>query len=124
MKTRNSFVSNSSSSSFVLVATFEAHDKIMAKLSETEQKIMKHLITENTFGNQKVKIFKDYCDAGGYYYHDPDNFDWEKAGIDEDDLEEPCDDFHEAKYHYQTAAEELKEEGEDGIVIEKVGDGG
>ena len=43
MKTRNGFVSNSSSSSFVIVVPTETYDKVVATLSDLEKRMVKHM---------------------------------------------------------------------------------
>ena len=51
MKLRSGFVSNSSSSSYVLITTQETYDKVMAQLSELEQGAVK---AEFRFSKKKV----------------------------------------------------------------------
>jgi len=51
MKLRNGFVSNSSTSSYVIITTQESYDKIMTQLSELERGAVK---AEFSFSKEKV----------------------------------------------------------------------
>ena len=65
MKTRTGFVSNSSSSSFVLITTKENHDKAMEKLSPYEKAVIKAIMEpDNVFG-RKCMVGGEYSDNGG-----------------------------------------------------------
>ena len=57
MKTRSGFVSNSSSSSFILFASKEAFDAALADCSELEKKIAAHFIEKDT----KQFLGRDVC---------------------------------------------------------------
>jgi len=64
MKIRNGFVSNSSSSSFVLLTTEENHQKVLETYIGEDKEIIE-LITKNLF--KKKKIFgKDMLQGEGY----------------------------------------------------------
>lgn len=54
MKFRNGFVSNSSSSSFVLLTTKKAHEQILAQLSEEERASLADMFNESQCLGQTV----------------------------------------------------------------------
>lgn len=58
MKTRNGFVSNSSSSSFTVIVPKVAADKVMAKLSPYEKICVKYLRRNKTFMGNDISIFQ------------------------------------------------------------------
>lgn len=67
MKLRTGFVSNSSSSSFVLIASKEAFDNAMKDLTADEKSAVKLFITSGKFLNKDVNIF-------GFAYNDNTDF--------------------------------------------------
>ena len=69
MKTRTGFVSNSSSSSFVVVATEDAHNKALAKLSKEQQEIVLQATAFKKFGDQRMALLSGHFEnEGGYCY--------------------------------------------------------
>ena len=144
MKTRTGFVSNSSSSSFIAVATLDAFEAALLLINENERKIVRAIAEDDTCLGQKVKVVKEFNDAGGFssiWGCDGDGKDeiMEKAGIstscpqcdDEDDEAEcTCDedrDFvYEAIPDYFSAIEMLskKKEWKNQVYSVDVGDGG
>ena len=71
MKIRNGFVSNSSSSSFILVTTQKVHDDVVAKMGKVEQTIIKALVKEEVItikkglGGPALMVLTTWSDAGG-----------------------------------------------------------
>jgi len=59
MKMRDGFVSNSSSSSFVLIMTDDLFEEKIAGLSDDRKTIIKKLFNDNTFVGQPVKIYSE-----------------------------------------------------------------
>ena len=66
MKIRNGFVSNSSSSSFVLVTTTENWERVKKELHPFEVKVAESILgKERTFLGQEVVSFSTWCTEGG-----------------------------------------------------------
>lgn len=82
MKIRQGFVSNSSSSSFVIMTTKENHDKIMEKLTPFEKAVVEALgVTEEKFNGVDVVLsgYMNIMDSGGPWdYLDVDGNDENK----------------------------------------------
>jgi hypothetical protein len=70
MKIRSRFVSNSSSSSFIVLVTKEAHEEAMAKLHPWERTVVDCFMSEGKIGNQEIyyggHFSSDGCDAFEY----------------------------------------------------------
>jgi hypothetical protein len=66
MKTRQGFVSNSSSSSFVILVEESTHEKVMEKLTEYQRACMEKLAgkPQNIFG-RNVIVIGEATDMGG-----------------------------------------------------------
>lgn len=96
MKIRQGFVSNSSSSSFVIFASKEAFEATLAECSEIEKKVAKMFLTDKptTFLGKEVLSYS-YCSGnnGDWYYDQVRNalnseeFDDEEDNEDEDEDE-------------------------------------
>lgn len=80
MKIRNGFVSNSSSSSFVLVTTKENHEKVMKDLDSYAQAVIEAMSEEvKAFDKDLVYITKFYTSEGNSSFDDLDiEFEGEK----------------------------------------------
>jgi len=65
MKTRNGFVSNSSTSSFVVIVTKEAYDTALEKMGKEERAIIKLWAKKVKLGGEDVVHFSDMTSAGG-----------------------------------------------------------
>ena len=67
MKFRKGFVSNSSSSSFVLVITKSAHERIMSRLHDYVKAVIEEMEPkEDIFMGSDVLAFSTFSDQGGY----------------------------------------------------------
>jgi len=89
MKIRKGFVSNSSSSSFVLVTTKENHEKALETLNEVEREIIGILTgEEKVFG--KVCVVFDELTVHGDSSNDLENLEIPEA------LREKCEDLYDA----------------------------
>lgn len=100
MKVRNGFVSNSSSSSFVLVVPMDIHCKAMREMDdELISKTINAVSKDSKFNGIDVAIVS--FTTNGYYPEELDEFDWDNydGGIDSIDeaFYEYCD-FMEEKY--------------------------
>jgi hypothetical protein len=134
MKTRTGFVSNSSSSSFIAMATTEAFEEALTKLeNDNARKVLRVIAEDGICLGVKVKIVKEFSDAGGFssiWGCDGDRMDeileqaGVKAGEDEDDM---YDDAYQSICDYSTALSMLvkNKEWKDKIYIGDAGsDGG
>ena len=104
MKVRNGFVSNSSSSSFVMAFSERVHDELLKELDAIQRRIMDVMCAgpHNFLGN-KVYVYSYSTDHGGNGHHDYElervlrNGDAEESD-DEDNNEEYDFDEDENKY--------------------------
>lgn len=126
MKVRVGFVSNSSTSSFVMLVRKDVHDEIVASMSKDEQKMIKAFFKAEIMKNTKalgmavveIGIFTD-AGGGGTW----DNF--EEPDLDGDDKDadpdsEAVDNAYDLMEKYQGEAEKHK----DACWSTDVGDGG
>lgn len=65
MKIRNGFVSNSSTSSFVLIVTKKAYDKALSELDKEAQSLIKIWSKKGKFNGQDIIYFHSMSDTGG-----------------------------------------------------------
>ena len=72
MKVRSGFVSNSSSSSFVCIATRESHEKAMAKLNEKDRQLVEQCVSFKKFGNEELALVAVYSSNEGASSHSGD----------------------------------------------------
>lgn len=54
MKVRGGFVSNSSSASFVVMTTFQAHERALERLTDQQSAIIRQLVSIKDMGGQKL----------------------------------------------------------------------
>ena len=114
MKSRNGFVSNSSSSSFMCVVPKETYDKYMETVIGDDLKCLKCImesdaIEEQSFMGKTVVILTDYNDMGGY-----GRVCNALEELDKDDLDDPDMDTYESWDKLQSAMQE----GPDSIVCD------
>lgn len=67
MKIRAGFVSNSSSSSFVMVVGKENHDKAFASLSEEDQEALKEIFSDEKWFGKEVVVSSKCGGHEGFY---------------------------------------------------------
>lgn len=82
MKVRNGFVSNSSSSSFLVLVKKEGYDEWFNNLNLAQQQILNHLgkYNKDVFG---TPCFSYEGSHGNYSSFDGFNFDWKALGFEE-----------------------------------------
>jgi hypothetical protein len=111
MKIRLGFVSNSSSSSFVLIVDKELHDKVRETLPPIVQEVVDFAMEEKVVFGRRMMVYHDLNTMGGYSYV------WEDCPIDWPEEEEwpevpsrwregemyALESPHEAFYEYQQA---------------------
>ena len=149
MKTRTGFVSNSSSSSFMAVATVPAFREALTRMKETRNaKVVKVVATDEKVFGIPAKLVKEFTDAGGCssiwgYDGDQQEEILEKAGVEieeentcpkceggDKDAECNCDKEEwypsECIYEYTQILEDMAKEKDwkDQIFQCDVGDGG
>ena len=134
MKIRSGFVSNSSSSSFIALATPEAFEEALSRLkNENDRKVIVSIAKDEECLGKKVKVIKEYSDAGGGssvwgYDYDEKSEVLEKAGvgIDEDDPDYEDDWVYETTSNYFSVIGDLETEKKwkDQVYTVESGDGG
>ena len=65
MKIRNGFVSNSSSSSFVMLVTKEAHEKALKELTAYQKAVIDKITYEETLFGREAVSFSQWHSNGG-----------------------------------------------------------
>ena len=80
MKCRNGFVSNSSSSSFVILTRAETFDRVLSKESENLQAFVKALEEKKTGIVEREKLFGMDMAKIGYGLGNIDSFEYGPAG--------------------------------------------
>jgi hypothetical protein len=116
MKLRSGFVSNSSSSSFIILVTKEAHEEAMAKLHPWERTVVDCFMSEGKIGNQEI------CYGGQFSNDGFDPFEYL-------DIEEVPEELQEASNKFDTAERIAWDKYESSLPKDKliafhVGDGG
>jgi hypothetical protein len=105
MKTRNGFVSNSSSSSFVVVIPTDIAETVLQTLTPYEQAVAKHVrLSDKKFMGGKVAIFQGSTGNNDVWEY---GFDFEGDKSDEDNTYDA----------WQTFLTKVKETGEDHFLI-------
>lgn len=100
MKIRNGFVSNSSSSSFVLMTSVENHERAMSELNEKEQKFISAMMFPGgvVFG-RKVMVGEDISSENWYTLSEVAG----QIGMEDED-------YYETWEKYQKLLKEKREE--------------
>jgi hypothetical protein len=97
MKTRDGFVSNSSSSSFMCITTKDVYDEVYKKSSDSVKKVIDYILEnqENNkyiefkkFLGRQVVVFMDMGDAGGCTGVMPWLYECEDLNTGEDSFDE------------------------------------
>jgi len=115
MKIRSGFVSNSSSSSFILIASKELVEKTLEKMNEKETTavIMSSGQKINLFGKECF-VFEEFCDNGGYSNWDDFSI---KEEFDSEEVQEIFNEsdvsFYEIFSDFVDSLKELGKEDED-----------
>ena len=86
MKTRNGLVSNSSTSSFILVVTEKAHLEALSKFNDTEKKVLNKIMEIGVFAGIPIRSFGEITDMGGESY--PDIYDLIRENVTKGEIEE------------------------------------
>jgi CRISPR/Cas system CSM-associated protein Csm4 (group 5 of RAMP superfamily) len=88
LKIRNGFVSNSSSSSFVMVVHRATHNEAMRRLPENYRKIMEQAVEFKTAMGTELAVFWNFSDAGGNSNYSGSLNYWDYANVKENEHEE------------------------------------
>jgi hypothetical protein len=105
MKIRNGFVSNSSSSSFVLLVDKKVHDKVFETLTDYEKKIISQISeVTNAFGCEVIEIGDLNPNDCSYTFEDLEFY-------ESDDGEEELSPY-EAFYNYESKVFKLAKKDE------------
>lgn len=126
MKVRSGFVSNSSSSSFVMFFSSNVRDKVYETLDETKKKIFDVMCTgPSKFFDKQVYAYSRSCDHGGYSHHDYEleeilrKIEFPNADADDFDEEAEMERYTNFSYNLEDIiTKTAKELGEDIITDE------
>jgi len=116
MKLRTSFVTNSSSSSFVLIVTKDIHETVMTMLSDYEKFVISKLLSSNdNFAGIDCVVFSQYDSQGcGTFEYLEEDEDW--SDFKEEKEKESLYDVFDK---YETLVkEEIKKSGNENKTIE------
>ncbi|MEK6832800.1 MAG: hypothetical protein AABY32_02040 [Nanoarchaeota archaeon] len=123
MKIRNGFVSNSSSSSFVIMTSLENHKKALGQMDEYSRKVMEKLVEKSKlFGRDIVSVSDMHLNDGeSWNFRD---FDYsldgeyeEPEGGDYDDCDEEDDDDND-----EESSKKEKKNGKKQVPVNEYGD--
>ena len=109
MKIRNGFVSNSSSSSFLLITTKENHEKAFKQLSPYEKAVIKTIVSTGNFLGRKIIWIGDLCPMDYSYTFEELKVSNYKEGSDP---EAESEGSYEAFSKYENIVNELSDEDE------------
>lgn len=131
MKTRNGFVSNSSSSSFVAILREVDFNEFLKDQTAATKKLINSVVKKIKYCGIDSVIFSEYSDAGGgrmFEYSDKDSdtlfSEWIEEtteDMDEYDEDQIEDDSHDVIYNFTEYACKLEKEGK--AVTASPGDG-
>jgi len=94
MKIRTGFVSNSSSSSFLVIATLNNHSRAIAVLNELQQNVINKIMRGDIVFGQQMMVGETYYTHGGEGTFGDMVRDLVDSCVEELD----CDDFYELAY--------------------------
>ena len=106
MKLRSGFVSNSSSSSFVILIEKDEHEKVLREVHPYIRAVIEAIAETNTLYNMPIVTVSTYNDQSGYNNLDDLDIDY-NGGIPEGQWEEEMTP-HEALEEYQAALDKRK----------------
>ena len=114
MKIRSSFVSNSSSSSFIAIVTKSIFEEALTQLKdERHRKVLRGVCNKKLFCGVPIVVVQEMSDSGGMssLFGEGNDFDYEAMGLtDEDFAENEEGDYFSASdalYEYQNVLDKL-----------------
>ena len=113
MKTRNGFVSNSSSSSFIIISTLKSHNKALKKLNNKQKKLIEKSIAIKKLGSEDICMLA--------IFSSDDGASTDSGWFDDVTLDKVPDGFGKDSYTFgdvvDAYSETLKEENKDTITV-------